>query len=509
MNKKKFYITTSIAYTNSEPHIGHALEFVQADVLARYHRQRGDEVFFQTGTDEHGKKIFEKANSEKRDVQDFVDEISERFRHLAEVIGISNDCFIRTSDQKVHYPVVVDFWKKLVDKGDIYKDIYNALYCVGCEAFLGEKDLSDGLCPIHKKSPEHVSEENYFFSLSKYIERVRVLIEKDEIKIIPVNRKKEILNLLESERVSDVSFSRPKESVGWGIDVPGDKSQKIYVWADALTNYISGLGGLGAENYKKFWPADIHLIGKDILRFHAMIWPAMLLALDIETPKNIYVHGFITQEGEKMSKSLGNVVSPFALIEKYGKDALRYYLLREIPSYQDGDFSALRFQSRYEDLANKLGNLISRVSAIAEKNKDILGDIKISKDDESDIIKNIFFEYEKNIESFNLNLSLENIFKLVEISDKMIEESKLWELPKKDIDGFKKIIKELALYMADTAYLLVPFLPDTSIKIFNVLGISEDRCGWEKQILNIKKPDPIFPRIDTKVISEKDASLIK
>jgi len=495
--KDKFYITTAIAYTNGDPHMGHALEFLQADVLARYHRQKGDDVYFLTGTDEHGKKIKEKAESEKRNPKEFVDEVSERFKDLDKKLNISNDFFIRTSDKEVHYPIVSDIWSKLKEKGDIYKDSYDALYCVGCEVFVLEKDLEDGKCRDHKKEPEKISEENYFFRLSKYADKIKERIEKDEIKIVPENRKKEILNLFLSGEARDVSFSRPKESVGWGIDVPGDDSQKIYVWADALTNYISGLGGIDDEKFKKFWPADVHLIGKDILRFHAMIWPAMLLALEIPLPKNIYVHGFITHDGFKMSKSLGNVVDPFDLIEKYGVEAVRYYLLREISSHGDGDFSDDRFKERYGDLSNKLGNLVLRVSAIAEKNKEILKDIKISEDDSSDEIKSIISEYDNSVNSFNLNIAIDYIFKLVDISDKMVEESRLWELPKKDTDRFNVVVSELAVNIANIAYLLTPFMPDTAKNIFKTLALTEDKKEWKNNKIEFKKPEPLFPRLDS------------
>jgi len=493
--KNKFYITTSIAYTNAEPHIGYTLEILQADVLARYHRQKGEDVFFLTGTDEHGKKIKEKAESKGKDPQVFVDEISGRFKELSNVLGVSNDLFIRTTDKEVHIPTVLEFWKRLAANGDIYKDTYEAFYCSGCEAFLNQADMEDGKCVNHKKEPEQVSEENYFFKLSKYAENVKELIKKDELKVVPENRKKEVLNLLSSEKVSDVSFSRPKESVGWGIDVPGDDSQKIYVWADALTNYISGLGGPEAENFKKFWPADVHLIGKDILRFHAMIWPAMLLSLGLPLPKNIYVHGFITHDGVKMSKSLGNVVSPFELIEKYGKEAVRYYLLREIPSDGDGDYSEDRFKERYGDLSNKLGNLVSRVSTIAEKNQEVLGELKIDAENLPENIKNIFSEYEKAMASFELHNALKNVFEIVELADKLVEESKLWELPKSDQEKFKNIIKELAEYIASAAYLIVPFLPEGSEKIFEALGISQEKENWKEQELKFKKPEPLFPRV--------------
>jgi len=486
----KFYITTSIAYTNAGPHIGHTLEFLQADVLARYHRQRGDEVFFLTGTDEHGKKIQEKAKEAGKDTQKFVDEIAEIFKKLDKELGISNNNFIRTTDKEIHLPAVERVWKKLEENKDIYKDKYEALYCVGCERFFNEKDLEDGICPDHKKAPEKISEENYFFKFSKYSKKVKELIEKDEIKIVPQNRKKEVLNMF-SENAQDVSFSRPKESVGWGIDVPGDPSQKIYVWADALTNYISGLSGFDSENFKKYWPADVHLIGKDIVRFHAMIWPAILLSLGVSLPKNIYVHGFITaHDGSKMSKSLGNVVDPFLLIKKYGKEAVRYYLLKEIPSGGDGNFSYERFEEVYKsDLQNGIGNLVSRVSNIGEKNKDLLLGIEISEKETSNLNYNNF------ISNFELHLALEEIKKIAEESDKLVEESKVWELPKKDEDEFKKVINKLSQNIANMACLLVPFIPDTAEKIFDALGVSYKNGKWEKAKIEFKKPEQLFPRI--------------
>ena len=501
--KNKFYITTSIAYTNAEPHIGYALELLQADVLARYHRQKGDDVYFLTGTDEHGKKIKEKAESEGKDTQKFVDEISEKFKKTGRDLGVSSDFFIRTTDKKIHIPLVLEFWEKLAANKDIYKDTYEAFYCTGCEAFLSEKDLDeDGKCYDHKKAPEQVSEENYFFKFSKYAGKIKELIEKDELKVSPESRKKEVLNLLNSEKVADVSFSRPSESVGWGIDVPGDESQKIYVWADALTNYISGLGGLGSENFKKFWPADVHLIGKDILRFHTMIWPAMLLALGLPLPKNILVHGFITHDGIKMSKSLGNVVNPSDLIKKYGKEAVRYYLLREIPSGGDGDFSEERFKERYKnDLQNGLGNLISRVTNLGEKNPNLFSHMEIGNVLADDFIKNIFNDYIKAINDFELHIALDCVWKLIHESDKFIEEKKLWELIKesnKDRKGVEaiQVMDKLLHNLYALGCMIVPFLPDTAKDLTESLGVkilsieSEELKG-----VSFKKPEPLFPRI--------------
>ncbi len=363
--KNQFYITTSIAYTNAPPHIGFALELIQADVLARHHRILAEDVFFLTGTDEHGVKIVKAAEKSGKSPKEFTDEISAKFRELASSLNISNNDFIRTTDQARHWPIVQKCWSKLKKNGDIYKKNYKGLYCVGCEAFITQKDLVDGKCRIHLKEPEEVNEENYFFKLSKYSDEIKELIEKDEVKIIPQEKKNEMLSFIKAslpagrQGLEDVSFSRPSKDLKWGIPVPGDDSQTIYVWADALVNYLLP---------EKYWPADIHCLGKDILRFHATIWLGMLLSLKLPLPKSIFVHGFITSDGQKMSKSLGNVVSPFELIEKYGADAVRYFLLREIPSTEDGDFTIEKFENRYNaDLASGLGNLVARVITLAYK----------------------------------------------------------------------------------------------------------------------------------------------
>ena len=333
MSRKKFYITTSIAYTNALPHIGFALELVQADVLARYHRLLGEDVFFLTGTDEHGFKIAEAAEKEGKKPEVFVKEISDKFRELNSILDISNDDFIRTTDEKRHWPVVREVWKKLEEKGDIYLKDYEGWYCKGCEAFITERKEDKGFCLTHRNiKPELVHEKNWFFKLSKYQDKIRERIESDELKIIPETRKNEVLGILNQEwtefvegkqirkkGLEDISFSRLREKLKWGIPVPGDEeNQTIYVWADALTNYISALNYPESKEFKKYWPADVQCIGKDILKFHSLIWPAMLLSLDFDCQKNIFVHGFITSDGQKMSKSLGNVVDPFELVKKYG-----------------------------------------------------------------------------------------------------------------------------------------------------------------------------------------------
>ena len=363
------YLTTSIVYTNALPHMGFALELVQADAVARWQRILGKDVWFLTGTDEHGLKIALQAEKSGKSPKIFCNQISQKYKKLTQELNISNSDFIRTTDRKKHWPGVFKLWKNLEIQGDIYKKDYKGHYCLGCEAFVLPRDLKNKKCPFHQKEPDSVKEKNYFFRLSKYSEEIFKIIDQDKIKIIPLSKKREALSFLE-KGLKDVSFSRPKEKVKWGIPVPNDSSQAIYCWADALTNYISAIGYAGDnKRFKKYWPADVHFIGKDILKFHALIWPGMLLSLGLALPKKIFVHGFITSGGQKMSKTLGNVIDPFELIKKYGTDAVRYYLLREITSTGDGDFTLEKFKERYNaDLASGVGNLVSRVRKMAEKN---------------------------------------------------------------------------------------------------------------------------------------------
>jgi len=457
---KKFYITTSIPYTNALPHIGFALEAVQADVLARYHKKLGEGVFFLTGTDEHGLKIKKAAKAVKKTPQEFVDEISARFLELTKVLNISNDDFIRTTDKKRHWPAVKKLWLKLKDNNDIYKKKYKGYYCSGCEAFVTEKDLVQGKCPIHQKEPELIEEENYFFRLSKYLPVIKKEIEKGDLKIIPQARQNEVLGYIKTG-IEDVSFSRAKEKY-WGFEVPGDPSQIIYVWGDALPNYISAIGyEKETKQFKKLWPADVHCIGKDILKFHAVIWPAMLLSAGLELPKSIFVHGFINVAGQKMSKSLGNVVDPFELIKKYGADAVRYFLLREIPSTEDGDFTREKFEQRYNaDLASGIGNLVARVNAMARDLK-IDSEFRIQNPEFRSKIKEIKNNYKKNLENFRLGEALKTIWELIGFCDKHIEEEKPWQGDKPEV------IKDLLLAINEIAELLEPFLPQTAEKIKN------------------------------------------
>jgi len=354
MTKNKYYITTTLPYANAPPHIGFALEIIQADVLARWNKLKGKDVFFLTGTDEHGVKNYQTARKEGLATQEFVDKNSEEFRKLKKILNISNNYFIRTTDKRVHWPGVIKLWNILYERGDIYKKKYTGQYCFGCERFITEKELSNEKCPNHPNIKiEHISEENYFFKLSKYSDKIRGLIEKDKLKISPKNWKKDFLSLIK-DGLRDISFSRDKKHLPWGVPVPKDQTQVMYVWCDALTNYLTGIGYPNTK-YKKFWPADVHVVGKDMLRFHAGIWPGMLLSAGLPLPKEIIVHGFLTVNGQKISKSLGNVISPPYLAEKYSADALRYFLLRNIPFGEDGDFSEKVLVERHNnELANKL-----------------------------------------------------------------------------------------------------------------------------------------------------------
>ncbi len=450
---KKFYITTSIAYTNADPHIGFALESIQADVLARYHRLLQEDVFFLTGVDQHGLKIAQKAQKENKEPIDFVRPITDKFKELTKVLDISNDDFIETIDQEKHWPSVKKVWSKLLESGDIHKKKYQGFYCVGCEAFVKKSDLVEKMCPHHQKEPELIEEENYFFKLSKYAQKVKELIEKNIVNVVPETRKNEILSFI-GQGVEDISISRDKEKLTWGIPVPNDESQTMYVWVDALTNYISALGyDQNKEKFQRYWPADVHCLGKDIFRFHCLLWPAILLSLGLDLPKNIFIHGFITVDGQKMSKSIGNVIDPFEIIEKYGVDSLRYYLLREIPSAKDGDFTIEKFESRYNsDLASGLGNLFSRVKKMAENG---------FQKEERDLfkIKEKEKRYHQYLDNFQLNEALAVIFEIIKQADIFIEKNKVWEKKGgKEIGYLLQVLEKIS-------YLLEPFLPKTVEKM--------------------------------------------
>lgn len=501
----KFYITTAIAYTNSKPHIGFAMELVQADCIARYHRLVGDNVYFLTGTDEHGIKMMQAARDAGMETQKFVDSNSQKFVELAKFLNISNNQFVRTTNPQ-HKKGAQKLWNALAEADAFYKATYKGLYCVGCEACVTEKDLVNGNCPNHKKPPELFSEENYFFKYSKYLPQVKKLIESDEVKILPVSRKTEILNLIEAsiEDSRDVSFSRPAKALSWGVQVPNDPSQTMYVWCDALSNYITALDyENNGELFQKFWPADVHLIGKDILRFHAGLWIAMLIAAKLPTPKAIYVHGYITSEGQKMSKSLGNVVDPFEIGGKYGIEPLRYYLLREIPTADDGDFSLARFEALYDgELANNLGNLVSRVLTMTEKYTG--GKVPPAAREESVVNKvmDTWKNYQAHMNEFNLKMAVEDLFGLLSFANQYVDEKKPWELAKKDPSQVLQILYHLLEILRHASFMLVPFLPETAAKIqaalhFNSEKLYPDNIAWGvlKEGTTVKKIESLFPRL--------------
>ena len=480
---KNFYITTSIAYTNALPHLGFVLESIQADVLARYYRLKGQSVWFLTGTDEHGLKIERAAKENGIKPKQFVNQLAGEYRRIKKAFNLSWDDFIRTSDKKKHWPGALKLFSALQVKGDVYLKNYRGLYCVGCESFINERDLVDGECFFHRRRPEIIEDKNFFFRLSRYQKQLKKIIGSEKYLILPEWRRNEILSFLEND-LEDLSISRSKKSLSWGIPILGS-DQVMYVWVDALSNYISAIG-YGQKNQKsrrqfeKTWPADIHCIGKDISRFHAIIWPAMLISAGLPLPKKLLVHGFITVEGQKMSKSLGNVVDPLVLVKKYGTDPVRYYLLREIPSDEDGDFSETNLRRRYEDdLANGLGNFVSRVSHLAAKEKienyevDRLIRLKIKEASE---------KIDRQTEKFKLHEAISVIWDLIKFGDVYVNAKQPWK--KND----PAVIKNLIGIVEGLSSLLYPFLPETAEKIGKLI-IKKGKY------LRVKKSSPLFPKL--------------
>jgi methionyl-tRNA synthetase len=496
--KNKFYITNSIVYANGYPHIGYAFELIEADVLARYHRLQGKDVRFLTGTDEHGSSVAKAAAKKGIEPKELVDDVAARVQELGKVLNVSNNDFIRTTDRTRHWPAVEKMWRTLVANDDLYKKNYEGLYCVGHEAFIKKSDLVDGVCPLHKTEPEVIKEENWFFRLTKYKAQIKEKIESGELEILPHTKKKELLNLLED--AEDVSFSRPSSTLTWGIPVPDDPTQTIYVWADALTNYISALGYAdNSEDFKKYWPADVHLVGKDILRFHAMIWPAMLLSANLPLPKAIYVHGFINVDGEKMSKTVGNVIDPFHVVEKYGADVVRYFLLREIPSDQDGDFSEKNLVERYNgDLANGLGNLVARVSTLIENNMPdgLTFDSKQFDPEVLKAIEDTRIPFTTGLDNFKLHESLAAIWQLITYADRYVNDTKPWALAKEDKEKFETVMVNLVKMILHITFALASFMPETADKIFEVFDFKKEEAGLEGRLLNVRKGGVLFPRVE-------------
>lgn len=478
----KFYITTPIYYVNANPHIGHTYTTVAADVLARFHRMIGDKTFFLTGTDEHGAKIEEWAREAGVEPKQFTDGVSDKFKEAWQKLNISNDNFIRTTDEN-HKKAVQNALQHMYDRGDICEGKYEGLYCQGCEQFKNEKDLINGLCPDHKTEPTKLSEESYMFRLSKYQDILLKKIESDEYRIRPIERKNEIVSFLKNEKLQDVSFSR--KNVKWGIPIPWDETHTTYVWADAFLNYLTGLGWDGLLNspFQKggkgdldFWPPDLHLMSKDILRVHATIWPAMLLSLDLPLPKELFIHGFFLIDGQKMSKSLGNVISPKDLTDKYGVDGARYLLMSATSFGHDGDISWKWFDEKYNaDLANGLGNLTARVSNLLEKNEIELG---LRADSDSELMKS----YSEAMSEYKLDEALKILWHELKKNDEVLTAKAPWKLTEKD--EIKGVLEPIAQDILNISILLAPFMPAVSEKIVTQFS--------ERQV---KKGESLFPRI--------------
>jgi len=470
----KFYITNAIPYVNAKPHIGHALEFIQSDTIARFHKLKGDEVRFLCGADENAIKNVQAAEKEGKQVQEFIDHNATLFLEAAKKLNVQFDVFQKGSDRDRHYKASQKLWELCDKNGDIYKKSYKGLYCVGCEEFKSPTDLSgEGECPEHPgKKLEEVEEENYFFRLTNFQDRLLNLIESNEYEIVPQFRKNEIVSFIKQGLI-DFSISRSnKRAKNWGVPVPNDPTQRIYVWFDALNIYQSGIGfGWDEGEYNKWWPADLHVIGKGIIRFHAVYWPAILLSAGLKLPKKLFVHEYFTVNGQKMSKTLGNVIDPMDLVTKFGTDALRYYCLAKFSPFQDGDFSEDKFNEVYNaDLANGLGNLVARVAKLCEKHGLTLEEKQL------DLDNNIV----RHVNDFKFNDALSYVWKKIAQLDITINQQKPWEL---EGERAVQVLTSLAHSLREISHNLKPFLPETAEKI--TLQFSG----------KIKSQPPLFPRL--------------
>lgn len=457
----KIYITTAIPYVNGSPHVGHAMDYCLADVCARYHRLIGDEVKFQVGTDEHGGKIFKKAEDLGVSVEDYVAENSEKFKDFIAKLNVSYTDFIRTTDLE-HEHLCQEIWKKL--EPYIYKAKYEGWYCTGCERFITDKEYEEnhGVCPDHQKPYEKLEEENYYFRISDFKDQIVKAISSEELLILPDFRKKEILKLIEDS--PDVSISRPKEQLTWGVPVPDDDSQVMYVWIDALSNYITILG-YPEKDISDWWPATVQFVGKDILRFHAIIWPAMLIGLGLPLPKTISSHGMILVDGQKMSKSIGNVVDPVEVIDKHGIDAFRYYFLRHVDTFADSDFTWEKFENAYNnELANDLGNLVQRLATLIAKNK-----IELKKQDKFELPE----DFRKLMDGFEFSKAFDLAWEKIQALNKKIDEEKPWEFAKNGkLDELNACLNSIASELLLVSSMLSPFIPSTSEKISEIFTSS-------------------------------------
>lgn len=465
MQENTFYITTTLPYVNSDPHIGFAAEIVHADILARYHKQLGQEVFFNTGTDEHGLKIYQNAVEKNITPQAYVDEYAAKFKELEKLLNLSVTKFIRTTDPS-HMEAAKEFWNKCLANGDIYKKAYQVKYCVGCELEKTESELVDGKCPLHpNREIEFIEEENYFFAFSKFQQKLLDLYKSNPDFVVPDFRFHEIKAFVE-QGLQDFSISRLKEKMPWGVEVPGDETQVMYVWFDALINYISTLGWPDEGDFKKFWPG-VQIAGKDNLRQQSAMWQAMLMSAGLPTSKQIIIRGFITSGGQKMSKSLGNVISPVELVEKYGTDALRYFIAKDLNPFEDSDFTIERFEESYTaGLVNGLGNQISRIVKMAKDN----GVTTNIEEELNKISGDVDFEnYHSFFKTFAINKIADLIWDRIQSVDKYIQEKEPFKLVKSDPDQGKEIIEQCLKSLVPIAYFLEPILPNTSQKIFSIL----------------------------------------
>ena len=509
MDNNSFFVTTPIYYVNDVPHIGHAYTSIACDVLARFNRLNNKNTIFLTGTDEHGLKMEQAAKKKNMDTKKFVDEMSLNFKKLTKILNLTNDFFIRTTDE-FHKKASQHIWNILEKNDQIYLDKYKGWYSINDEAYFNDNEISTDKKTKKKVAPsghevQWVEEESYFFKLSKWQGKLLDYYQKNPDFIGPESRKNEVISFVKNG-LKDLSISRTTFS--WGIQVPNNAKHVMYVWLDALINYLSAIG-YPDKKYKKFWPANVHIIGKDIIRFHAVYWPAFLLAADIEPPKRIFAHGWWTNEGKKISKSLGNVIDPNEIIKAYGVDTLRFFLLREVPFGNDGDFSKKSLQRRMNnDLANDLGNLVQRVLTIINKNLDgKLSKIKQIKENDKkiyvypeELLKNI----EKNYEKQEFHKVIENIWKLISKANKYVDESAPWQLIKDDRERAGDVLNILVIIIAKIAIFLAPIMPDISENILNKIGLSIKNLTMEDigkdTFLNIdhiiKKPEIIFHKID-------------
>lgn len=481
--EKKLYITTAIPYVNSTPHVGNAMDYLCADIWARYQRQNGNEVRFSVGTDEHGSKIASKAAEAGIDPKSFTDKMSVNFENLMKKMETTYTDFVRTTDEH-HIASAQYIWKTL--RPYIYKSSYEGWYCVGCESFITDKEAAEnnGICPDHNQPYQHIKEENYYLKASVFTDKIREAIISNEMQIYPEFRKKEFLELIKGG-LQDVSISRPNKNLSWGVPVPDDPEQVMYVWIDALANYITVIGYPDNPDWQNYWPADVQVLGKDILRFHAGIWPAMLLGLGLALPKKLLVHGHVHSGGQKISKSLGNVIDPIQVIDEYGVDAFRYYFSRHIPTLDDGDFTWELFETSYNtELANDLGNVISRIAGMVTRYQaGVVGEVPQGEHDMD--------TYHHAMENLEFNKAIDEVWLMVRSLNQYIENVKPWEIAKQistDPEAsvhLGEVLNTSVGALTQIADLLVPFLPDTAEKIHTIFKTGSV----------ISLPGVLFPRI--------------